>query len=141
VEVEAFLTVLAVQGNVAWSTQNQALNAIVLLYRQVLKREFGWLEGVERAKKRARLSVVFTREEARAVLARLGRDPMGDGQPLVRLQIAAHGEHPAARQGRGQSSTTGSSSGTGREEGPHHSPPDRLGVTLALEHSREGGAD
>jgi integron integrase len=70
-EVEAFLTHLAVQGQVAASTQNQALNAIVFLYRQVLKQEFGWLEGVERAKKPLRLPVVFTREEARAVLARL----------------------------------------------------------------------
>ena len=70
-EVEAFLTHLAVQGKVAASTQNQALNAIVFLYRQVLKRELGWLEEVERAKKPARLPVVFTREEARAVLSRL----------------------------------------------------------------------
>ena len=70
-EVEAFLTHLAVQGEVAASTQNQALNAIVFLYRRVLKKEFGWLEGVERAKKPTRLPVVFTREEARGVLARL----------------------------------------------------------------------
>ena len=70
-EVEAFLTHLAVHGKVAASTQNQALNAIVFLYRQVLKKELGWLEGVERAKKPVRLPVVFTREEARAVLARL----------------------------------------------------------------------
>ncbi len=58
-------------GKVAASTQNQALNAIVFLYRKVLKKDFGWLEGVERAKKPARLPVVFTREEARVVLARL----------------------------------------------------------------------
>ncbi len=70
-EVEAFLTHLAVQGKVASSTQNQALNAIVFLYRQVLQQELGWLEGLERAKKPARLPVVFTREEARAVLAHL----------------------------------------------------------------------
>jgi site-specific recombinase XerD len=57
-EVEAFLTHLAVQGKVAPSTQNQALNAIVFLYRQVLKKDFGWLQGVERAKKPARLPVV-----------------------------------------------------------------------------------
>ena len=68
-EREAFLTHLAVQGKVAASTQNQALNAIVFMYRQVLK-ELGCLEGVERTKKAASLPVVFTREEARAVLAR-----------------------------------------------------------------------
>lgn len=67
-KAEAFLTHLAVQGKVAASTQNQALNAIVFLYRQVLKKDFGWLEGVQ---KPVRLPVVFTREEARAVLARL----------------------------------------------------------------------
>ncbi|MCA1852103.1 MAG: phage integrase N-terminal SAM-like domain-containing protein [Beggiatoa sp.] len=54
-EVEAFLTHLAVQGKLAASTQNQALNAIVFLYRQVPKKELGWLERVERAKKPARL--------------------------------------------------------------------------------------
>ena len=43
-EVEAFLTHLAVQGKAASSTQNQALNAIVFLYRQVLKRGIGGLE-------------------------------------------------------------------------------------------------
>jgi hypothetical protein len=52
-KVEAFLTHLAVQGHVAASTQNQALKATVFLYRQVLRKELGWLEGVERAKKPA----------------------------------------------------------------------------------------
>jgi integrase len=70
-EVETFLTHLAVQGKVAASTQNQALNAILFLYRQVLEKEQGWLEGVERAKKPARLAAVFTRQAARAVLSRL----------------------------------------------------------------------
>ncbi len=39
----------------AASTQNQALNAIVFIYRQVLKKDFGWLEGVQRSKKPVRL--------------------------------------------------------------------------------------
>ena len=43
-EIEAFLTHLAVQGNVAASTQNQAMNAILFLYRHVLKQDLGWLE-------------------------------------------------------------------------------------------------
>jgi len=68
VEVEAFLSRLAIQGNVASSTQNQALNAIVFLYRRVLKRELGWLEEMQRAKKPAKLPVVFTPEEVKAVL-------------------------------------------------------------------------
>jgi hypothetical protein len=120
--VEAFLTHLAVQGKVAASTQNQALNAIVFLYRQVLKKELGWLERVERAKKPARLPVVFTHEEMRAVLA-LGRDPMGDGEPLVRLRIAAHGVHPAARQGRGLRPTPAHRPGREGRQGPHHHAP------------------
>ena len=48
-EVTAFLTHLAREGNVAASTQNQALSALLFLYKEVLKEEIGWLEGVERA--------------------------------------------------------------------------------------------
>src|ERR1700746_4173607 len=53
-EVAAFLTHLARDRNVAPSTQNQALSALLFLYEDVLKQEIGWLEKVERAKKRAR---------------------------------------------------------------------------------------
>ena len=45
-EVEAFLTCLAVQGRVAASTQNQALNALLFLYREVLDVELPWLDGM-----------------------------------------------------------------------------------------------
>jgi len=69
VEVEQFFTHLAVDGKVASSTQNQALNAIVFLYRSVLGQELGWLENVEHATPR-QLPVVFTREEAQAILDR-----------------------------------------------------------------------
>lgn len=70
-EVETFLTHLAVKNRVSASTQNQALNAIVFLYRAVLQRELGWLENIERAKKPAKRPVVFTRKEAQAILHRL----------------------------------------------------------------------
>jgi integron integrase len=74
-EVEAFLSDLAVRRDVAASTQNQALSAILFLYRDVLKIELPWLQDVTRAKKPARLPVVLTRKEVQAVLARLdGRD-------------------------------------------------------------------
>lgn len=74
-EVEAFLSDLAVQRNVAASTQNQALAAILFLYRDVLGIELPWLQDVVRAKRPARLPVVLTRREVEAVLARLdGRD-------------------------------------------------------------------
>jgi integron integrase len=70
-EVTEFLTHLAVAGHVAASTQNQALSALLFLYRNVLKREFGWLDSVVRAKKPKRLPVVFSPEEAMAVLRQL----------------------------------------------------------------------
>ncbi|MGH8645997.1 MAG: integron integrase [Gammaproteobacteria bacterium] len=73
--VEAFLSHLAVERRVSASTQNQALNAILFLYRQVLERGLGWLENVTRAKRSRKLPVVFTRAEAWAVLSRLeGRE-------------------------------------------------------------------
>ncbi len=70
-EVEAYLTHLAVVGNVAPSTQNQALAALLFLYREVLEVDLPWLEGVTRAKKPARLPVVLSVDEARRVLAQL----------------------------------------------------------------------
>jgi len=70
-EVGAFLTHLAVDGKVAASTQNQALAALLFLYRVVLEKEFGWLEDVVRAKRPRRVPAVFTHEEAGAVLANL----------------------------------------------------------------------
>lgn len=70
-ELEAFLTYLAVTRNVAASTQNQALSAILFLYREVLDIELPWLSDVTRAKKPQRLPVVFTPEEVQQVLDHL----------------------------------------------------------------------
>lgn len=70
-EVEAFLTHLAVAGNVAPSTQNQALAALLFLYRDVLDIDLPWLEGITRAKKEPRLPVVLTESEVRLVLNHL----------------------------------------------------------------------
>lgn len=70
-EIERFLTSLAVHGQVAASTQNQALSALLFLYRQVLGVELPWLDGIERAKKPQRLPVVLTRSEAAALLGEL----------------------------------------------------------------------
>ncbi len=66
-EIRAFLTHLATQRNVAASTQNQALAALLFLYRQVLGIELGNIEEVVRAKRPQRLPVVFTREEVRTI--------------------------------------------------------------------------
>jgi len=74
-EIRAFLTHLAAQGNVAASTQNGALNALVFLYRQVLKQPFPELEGIERAKRPRRIPTVFTAAETQALLAQLSGTP------------------------------------------------------------------
>jgi integron integrase len=68
-EIERFLTDLANTFNVAASTQNQALSALLFLYREVLGVELPWLENVVRAKRPVRLPVVLTQEEVRALLA------------------------------------------------------------------------
>ena len=70
-EVTEFLTYLARDGKVAASTQNQALSALLFLYKEVLKQEIGWLEDVERAKKPVRLPVVLTRDEVHKIFAHL----------------------------------------------------------------------
>jgi len=70
-EIEAFLTHLAVTRNVSASTQNQALAALLFLYKEVLKLELPWLAGIVRAKKPKHLPVVLTREEVGAVLGQL----------------------------------------------------------------------
>ena len=57
-EVAQFLSSLARELHVSASTQNQALNAILFLYREVLRKEIGYVDGVIRAKKSRRLPVV-----------------------------------------------------------------------------------
>ena len=70
-EVEAFLSHLAVEGHVASATQNQALSALLFLYRQVLGIELPWLDEMVRAKRPQRLPVVLTRGEVQRVLERM----------------------------------------------------------------------
>jgi site-specific recombinase XerD len=70
-EINAFLTHLAVDCHVSASTHYQAPCALLSLYRHVLDREIGSLVDVVRARKPARLPVVMTRDEVRAVLTHL----------------------------------------------------------------------
>jgi integron integrase len=70
-EVTAFLNHLAVDRKVAGGTQNQALSALLFLYREVLGMELGWLEGVERVTRPPRMPTVLTRAEVERVLAQL----------------------------------------------------------------------
>jgi site-specific recombinase XerD len=66
-EGEEFLTDLAVRGNVSAATQNQALDALVFLYRHVLEMDLGPIDAL-RAKQNERLPVVLTKEEVKRML-------------------------------------------------------------------------
>ncbi|HEY3052052.1 MAG TPA: integron integrase, partial [Thermoanaerobaculia bacterium] len=70
-EVNAFLTSLAVDEHVGASTQNQALSALLFLYRVVLEEPLPWMDEPVRAQRRVRVPVVMTAEEVHAVLGRL----------------------------------------------------------------------
>lgn len=78
-EVQSFLSELAVEGNVAASTQNQAFSALLLLFQKVLKRDLELVDAV-RAKKPSRLPTVLTREEVHRLLGHLGGRDLLMGQ-------------------------------------------------------------
>lgn len=80
-EIEAFLSHLAVKRNVSASTQNQALAAVLFLYREVLELELPWLDGVTRAKPSVKVPAVLTRVEIDRVFARL------DGTHLLMARL------------------------------------------------------
>ena len=70
-EVTRFLSSLASEGHMSASTQNQALSAILFLYRDVIKKQLNWMDDIIRARRPKRIPVVMTREEAESMLARL----------------------------------------------------------------------
>jgi integron integrase len=74
-EITRFLTSLAVERKVASSTQNQALSALLFLYREVLQQDLPWLDDLVRARRPERLPGVLTRDGVRAVLGRLEGTP------------------------------------------------------------------
>jgi len=114
VEVEAFLTHLAVARSVSASTQNQAKSAISFLYKEVLKEPLPWLDSIASAKRPVRLPVVLTRQEVESIFAHLSgtvglmiRLLYGTGMRImecVRLRVKdvdfARGEI-VVRQGKG----------------------------------------
>ena len=81
-EVEAFLTQLATKSNVAAATQNQALSALLFLYRVVLEVDLPWMEEVVRAKQPRRLPVVLSQEEVAGLLSAM---PEGAAELMARL--------------------------------------------------------
>ena len=70
-EITAFLTHLAVDRKVSPSTQNQALAAILFLYREVVKAELPWLDDIVHDKRRPHIPVVFTSNEVKSILSQL----------------------------------------------------------------------
>ena len=91
-EIREFLSHLVMVQNVASATQNQALHALLFLYKQVLDIELPRIGSVARSNKQPKLPVVFTREEVRAVLAQLDPPPQlmagllyGSGLRLMEL--------------------------------------------------------
>lgn len=70
-EIRQYLSHLATEGQVSASTQNQALSALLFLYREVLGMELPFIDGIERAKRPVRVPTVLTREEVARVLAHL----------------------------------------------------------------------
>lgn len=70
-EIGRFLSSLATDSHVSASTQNQALNALLFLYREIVKKDIGYVDGIVRAKRPHRLPVVLTRQEVRSILGRL----------------------------------------------------------------------
>ena len=110
----AFLSSLATERHVAASTQNQALAALLFLYREVLGVELPWMQGIARAKRPRHLPVVLTRREAHALLAQMqgthalmARLMYGTGMRLMEclrlrvkdLDLARH--QVIVRQGKG----------------------------------------
>jgi len=83
-EVESFLTHLATARHVASATQDQALSAILFLYRDVLALQLPWIDGFERCKQKRRLPVVLTTAEVQALLLDADRAPAPIGL-IVRL--------------------------------------------------------
>lgn len=80
-EVEAFLTMLATEHRVSTSTHNQALSALLFLYREVLNIDLPWLNGVNRPTQKRRIPSVLTRDEVSALFRFL------DGQMLLLAQL------------------------------------------------------
>lgn len=70
-DVKGFLSFLAVEKKVAASSQNQAFNALLFLFKHVLEKEFGKVEGVVRAKRRAYIPVVLSRNEVDRIIKHL----------------------------------------------------------------------
>lgn len=114
-EVAAFLTHLAVEGQVAPATQNQAPNALVFQYRAVLGSPLGEFTGIVRAKRTPRVPVVLTADEVARVLGRLQKVYWLIACFAVRFGTAVAGE--CSRAGQGLRFRSSRHPGAGRQGG------------------------
>lgn len=114
-EIRAYLSHLAMDKDVAASTQNVALSALLFLYRRVLRVELPNIENIERARRPKRVPVVFTPAEVEAILAQLAGTHhlvisllYGTGMRLSEMSVLAGegsrfrvpADHDQRRQGR-----------------------------------------
>jgi site-specific recombinase XerD len=86
-EITAFLTHLAVNKHVAPPTQNQALAAILSLYKEVLEQELGWMDDIVRARRTARIPEVLSPEQVRRLIARLENCRANKRSALRRMEF------------------------------------------------------
>ena len=117
-KIEEFLTHLAVSNKVSASTQNQAMNALVFLYKRVLESALGGKIDAVRADRKVNVPVVLTRDEVGKVIPLLGRDTTTDRQIALRQRIANPGSRAAAGQGPGLSDETGDCEIGKKRQGP-----------------------
>ena len=96
-KIEQFLTHLAVKGNVSPSTQNQAMNALVFLYKKVLKESLDGRIDAVRAKKKQNIPVVLTKDEVVSVIALMQGTPQVFVKLLYGQRTEDDGRHTAAR--------------------------------------------
>jgi integrase len=95
-DVSAFLSHLAIEGKVAASTQNQALSALLFLYKEVLQSELAFIGGVVRVKRPPKLPVVLSPQEVRVILAQLDGQYRLMAELLyghVKAPLTCHGKH------------------------------------------------
>jgi site-specific recombinase XerD len=143
-EVEAFLSHLATAGRVSPSTQNQALSALLFLYREVLEVELPWLDGVVRAKRPKHIPLVLTESEVRALLAQLDGTRWLVACLLYSSGLARARGDAAAGEGRGLRAQGGHGARRqGRQGPPHHAPraAGRAAAGASRARSRPAGYD
>jgi integron integrase len=74
--IRNFLNYLAVERKVSAATQNQALNGILFLYKNILKRDVGWIDGIKHAQRKKHLPVVLTKDEIKKIFDNLEGIPL-----------------------------------------------------------------